>query len=75
MRFVIGTASASLPVGSRRARRLGGLVEHAFGTRGRKSREPLEVHERQVPGPVDDARGNAEALLQMKDDGLKSSFK
>jgi hypothetical protein len=25
--------------------------------------------------PVDDARGNAEALLQMKEDGLKISLK
>jgi hypothetical protein len=46
-----------------------GLVKDAF-TNFKHLRKTKHTHH-----PVDDARGNAEALLQMKEDGLKISLK
>jgi hypothetical protein len=46
-----------------------GLVKDTF-TNFKHLRKTVHTH-----NPVDDARGNAEALLQMKDDGLRISLK
>lgn len=46
-----------------------GLVKDAF-SKFKHLRKTKHTHH-----PVDDARGNAEALLQMKEDGLKISLK